>query len=511
MPSDTTNPTRRDFLKTMAAAAVSANIVGCTKTRRKPNLLFIWTDEQRADTMRIYGNAKIHAPNLNTLAAQSVVFRNATVSQPVCTPSRSTVMTGLMPHQNGCVENNIPLPENIPCLPELLDDPDYCTGYFGKWHLGDEIFPQHGFDEWESIEDMYRRHYRDHRDQSQKSSYWHFLDQLGYEPDTDKGDYSRGFAARLPIEHCKPKFLELKACDFLRRHSKQPFMLYINFLEPHMPFYGPLDNKHHPDEIDLPRNFTDILEENEPLRYRLIRERYRQRGFEGHDLQTESGWRRLIANYWGLVTQVDLSVGAILKTLAELGLDENTIVVYTSDHGDMMGAHSLLAKTVMYEEALKVPWLMRIPRLGKKQRIIENRVSQIDLVPTLLELMGKPGRKDLPGQSLLPLVNGDSVKEDHVFVEWNPPLVHGSPPQNIPAVPQEEVDRAFRANTRTVISPDGWKLCLSDGDKCQLFDLNHDPWETTNLFDSGRHKEVISRLTVKIHDWQQRVSDTVAI
>ncbi len=129
-----------------------------------------------------------------------------------------------------------------------------------------------------------------------------------------------------------------------------------------MPFFGPLDDLHDPSEVTLPKNYSDPLEENEPLRYRLLRERYRQQGYDGHDLKTEAGWRRLTANYWGLVTQVDRSVGAILETLETLGLANNTIVVYTSDHGDMMGSHNLLAKTVMYEESVRVPWLIRYPK-----------------------------------------------------------------------------------------------------------------------------------------------------
>ena len=502
---------RRDFIKSLTAAALGPGIIGSGRIPRKPNLLFIWTDEQRADTMSVYGNHQIAAPNLNKLAGESVVFQNAYVSQPVCTPSRSTVMTGLWPHTSSCVENNIPLPEDIPCFPEIADDPDYYTGYFGKWHLGDEVFRQRGFDEWVSIEDIYARFFGESRDRSTKSDYWHFLKELGYRPDMENGNFSRGFAARLPLEHCKPKFLERKACDFLRRRSHHPFMLYINFLEPHMPFYGPLNDRHDPDEIDLPGNFNDPLEENEPLRYRLLRENYRRRGFEGNDLETEAGWRRLIANYWGLVTQVDLSVGAILKTLEDLGLADDTIVVYTSDHGDMMGSHRLLAKTVMYEESVKVPWLIRIPQLGRKQKVIKNRVSNIDLVPTLLDLMRFSPDLRFPGRSLVPLIKGEIGAEDHVYLEWNPSTLSNITPHSIPSVSREDVDRVGSACTRAVISPDDWKLCLSDKDKCQLFNLNEDPLEKTNLFDSGRYRDVIGRLTGRIHGWQERVQDDARV
>lgn len=521
---------RREFAKA-ATMGVAALVTGTCSTRlsspksvapqkthlrkqQKPNLLFIWTDEQRADTMAAYGNHKIHTPNLNKLAKESVVFENAYVTQPVCTPNRSAVMTGLWPHKSGCIKNNIPLPLDIPCLPELLDDADYRTAYMGKWHLGDEIFAQHGFEEWVSIEDGYRRYYRDGRDRTRKSDYYHFLIEHGYKPDSGDGVFSRSFAARRRIEHCKPKFLEMKACDFLRRHHKEPFILYINFLEPHMPFFGPLDDEHNPEEIDLPANFNDPLEENEPLRYRLIRE-YCQAKY-GKD---EKDIRSLIARYWGLVTQVDLSVGAILKTLDDLGLADNTIVVYTSDHGDMMGSHHMVEKSVMYAEAVKVPWLMRIPQMQGRGSLFKNRLSHIDMVPTLLDLLGRGFDGRFSGQSLVPLIKGGRVVlgtpyggQDNVFIEWNPnsgalKVKRGG----TQLASKEELQRVKNEHTRAVLSPDGWKLCLSDADKCQLFDLNKDPGETVNLFDSGRHDKIISRLIRLIHKWQESVGDKVMV
>jgi arylsulfatase A-like enzyme len=452
--------------------------------KRKPNLLFIWTDEQRADTMAVYGNKKIRVPNFNKLAAESIVFKSAYVTQPVCTPNRSAVMTGQWPHESGLVTNNIPLSKETPCLNELIDDPDYRTAYMGKWHLGDEIFAQHDFEEWVSMEDGYSAYYARGRSRDARSSYHHYLVGLGHKPPKQGGKFSRGYAASLPLEHCKPKFLERSACDFLRRHRDEPFMLYINFLEPHMPFTGPLDDMYDPDEIDLPPNFNDPLEENEPESYKKkVRSDARKYG------TTERDFRELIARYWGLNSQVDLSVGVILDKLEELGLADNTIVVYTSDHGDMMGAHRMVAKGVMYEESVRIPWLMRVPAMGHRQRIIEQPVSQIDLVPTLLELMGRSEvAAGLPGQSLIPLVKGERVTEDHVFIEW------GSKPR-----------------VRTVVSPDGWKLCLSKEDKCQLFNLRDDPYETTNLYDSGKHETVIARLTEKIRAWQNETKDKVEV
>lgn len=472
----------------------------------RPNLLFIWTDEQRADTMAAYGNTKIHAPNLDKLASESIVFKNAYVTQPVCTPSRSSVMTGLWPHTNGCTTNNVPLAKEVHCLPELITDRQYRTAYMGKWHLGDEIFTQHGFEEMVSIEDGYARYYGPGRDRTQRSDYHHFLIANGYKPDQNDGTFGREFACRLPIEHCKPEFLETKACKFLREHRQEPFILYVNFLEPHMPFFGPLDREHSLDEVYLPANFADPLEENEPLRYRLMREHCEQA--YGRD---EAAFKELTRKYWGLVTQVDHSVGQILTTLDELGLAEKTIVVFTSDHGDMMGSHKLVTKTMMYEESVRVPWLMRVPSIGRRQRVITTPVSHIDLVPTLLDLMGMSIPDRLQGQSLAPLMRGEKVAEDHVFVEWNPGTGVHVVEGGSKLASKAEIERIRQARIRTVVSPDGWKLCLSDTDKSQLFNLREDPGETRNLFDSGRHEDVVARLTERIRRWQEKTGDTVKL
>jgi len=483
-------------------ALLSASLRAAEQSPSKPNLLFIWTDEQRADTMVAYGNTKIHAPNLDKLASESIVFRNAYVTQPVCTPSRSSVMTGLWPHTSGCTTNNVPLAKENPCLPEFVADRQYRTAYMGKWHLGDEIFPQHGFEQMVSIEDSYARYYGPGRDRTQRSDYHHFLLSKGYKPDQKDGTFGREFACRLPIEHCKPRFLETRACEFLRQHRDEPFILYVNFLEPHMPFFGPLDREHRLDEVFLPANFADPLEDNEPLRYRLMREHCSE--VYGRD---EAAFRELTRKYWGLVTQVDRSVGEILKALDDLGLADRTIVVFTSDHGDMMGSHKLVTKTVMYEESVRVPWLMRVPALGRQQRMITSPVSHIDLVPTLLDLMGVTVPDRLAGQSLVPLMRGGKAAEDHVFIEWNPGTGVHVVEGGSKLASKAEIERIRQARIRTAVSPDGWKLCLSDADKSQLFNLREDPGETRNLFDSGRHEDVIARLTERIRRWQQKTGD----
>ncbi|MBI2432157.1 MAG: sulfatase-like hydrolase/transferase [Candidatus Hydrogenedentes bacterium] len=506
-----TPSSRRDFLRVTVGAAAAAGALPAFPAHgaRKPNLLFLWTDEQRPDTIAVYGNRRIQAPNLSKLASESMVFRNAYDTQPVCTPARSSILTGLWPHQNGCTQNNVALAENVPTLPKLMGDADYRTGYFGKWHLGDEVFAQHGFEEWRSIEDGYWKYYREGRDANARSSYSDWLRVLNYTPDTSRGDFSRDFASRLPIEHCKPSYLGQEACDFLRRHRDEPFILHVNYLEPHMPFWGPLNDLHKLEDIQFPPNFEDPLEENEPMSYRFRAKKYAGMYDERFDLAAAAGWRRLIANYWGLVSQIDRSVGGILTTLEELGLAEDTIVVFTSDHGDMMGSHHLVEKGYMYQEAMRVPLLIRAPGQGRKQQIVEGHVSQIDLVPTLLDLMGGKANATLPGKSLVPLMKGETQATEPVFVEWNAPAEMPEGPN--PEGAKRDTAKTAGPSSRAVIMPDGWKLVLHDKDQHQLYNLEKDSGETKNMYGERESREVVTRLSGEIQRWQERVGDTLRI
>jgi arylsulfatase A-like enzyme len=500
---------KRDVIVCLTAITFGVMNSGCKLSiakENKTNLLFIFTDEQQAKTLAVYGNEKIKAPNLDRLAKQSFVFKNTYITQPVSSPSRSSLMTGLYPHQSEVTYNNIPLPSYTKCFPELINDPDYETAYMGKWHLGDELYAQHGFKTWISIDDQYNRFFSEGRDKDKRSDYHHWLLEKGYKPSHPKENFfSRSFVASLPIEHSKTKFLEEKICEYLDAHKNDLFVLYVNFFEPHMPFAGPFDNMYKSEDVELPENFYDPLDEDEPLRYRLYREYFiHQYG------KTEEDIRQLIAKYWGLVSQVDISVGIILDKLEELGLADNTIVVYTSDHGDMMGAHHMVEKQVMFEEAVRVPFMLKVPFISTNNTIIQRRVSQIDIIPTLLDLMGKNIPNSLPGKSLTVLLKGKRMTEDYIYVEWNPYQNHWQGIlKDTQLAGEEEIKRAVFSYTRTVISPDGWKLCLSNDDLSQLFNLNHDPFETTNLFTNTNYQNKINFLTTKIEEWQKVTKDTI--
>ncbi len=467
---------------------------------RRPNLIVFLPDQQRTDTIACYGNNKVHAPNLARLASESTIFERAYVTQPVCTPSRSSLLTGTWPHTNGCTRNSVPLPSNVRAFPELLEKSEYHTGYFGKWHLGSDNVAQRGFQEWISTEDT--------------SDYSQFLLEKGARPDKANDSFSPLAISELPFELSKPRFVSEHACSFIEKHARDPFILFVAFAEPHSPYNGPFNREHDLDEIDLDPTALSPPNDNVPLRYRLMREwqqaealldRTRRSDLFFFGITPEENLR-IKQRYLGLVTLVDHCIGSILGCLERFDLIDDTIVVHTSDHGDMLGAHHLYAKEVMFENAVRVPYLVHLP--GQRQsRRISQPVSHIDFIPTLIDLLGFPPASQCAGKSRLPLIQGESMPDENVFIEWAPnrtKIKKGSA-----LASRRMIRRAVEESTRTIISSDGWKLSLRDKDLNELYNLKSDPQETQNLYSDNRHEDVVARLADEVEDWQTSVGDNL--
>jgi arylsulfatase A-like enzyme len=478
--------------------------------QRKPNLVLFLPDQQRADTIACYGGAKVHAPNLNKLASESVVFERAYVTHPVCTPSRSSLMTGTWPHINGCTRNSVPLDRRFRVFPELMEDRDYRTAYIGKWHLGEEGPIGRGFQQWVSTDD--------HGD------YTNFLVSNGIAPDKQNGRFSELAISNLPIDLSRPKFLEKHACEFIEKHQRDPFILVVGFVEPHSPYNGPLNDDHPLDQVDLGPTATLPESEDIPLRYRLMREWQQAEAvldrkrlpFQLFFGITPEEYRSIKQRYLGLVTLVDQSIGAILACLQRCNLTDNTIVVHTSDHGDSLGAHHLFGKETMFEEATRVPLLIRLPG-QTRSKTVPQPVSHIDFVPTLLDLLGQPNHPQCVGKSLLPLINEETVVADvspalpseNVFLEWAPNRTKIKKGSRLAR--RRIIKRAVEESTRTLVTSDGWKLCLRDKDLNEFYNLKDDPLETRNLYPDRQYASVISRLTSEIHRWQESVHDRLKL
>ena len=509
---------------------------------KRPNLVFIMSDQQRYDTLRCYGADYMDVPNLNALSDESFVFQNAYVSQPVCTPARATIMTGLYPHTAGPIVNQINLPESTKVISEMISD-DYYKGYMGKWHLGNDIERQHGFNVWKSAEDSHGTGYSHTQLNNETSSYTQYLISKGHKPDKspESGDTGSGFSLQsrqsgqrvptfssnahydMPEEDQMASYLAQEACEFIDEHKDRPFVLYVSTFEPHSPYHGPFMDKYDPETIPVGPAFLE-KPESASLFNRVRADYFMKFMLDGkdqtkdpymmhyaafrEDVTTEIGWRTLRAHYMANITLVDRMVGRINQAIKDAGIEDDTIIVFTSEHGDMMGDHGMLEKRSMFEEASRVPLLVKVPWLSTPPQMIEGSVSHIDLVPTLLDLIGEKVPAHLQGKSLQPVLQGDAdLSQNDVFISWN------GYDNNVPDrfLGDPKVNRMLRLPWRTVVTPDRWKLALCAGDQCELYDLNNDPYERKNLFNDPDQQDRIRDMAARIRVWQVQTGDTVPL
>ena len=462
---------------------------------RRPNIVFLFSDQQRYDTLSCYGADYLDVPNLDALADESFVFQNAYVSQPVCTPARATIMTGLYPHPAGPIVNMINLPEDTKVISEMISD-DHYKGYMGKWHLGNDIERQHGFNVWKSVSGG----------GTGQTTHSH----LNNETSTN-------------TQYLMSKGHAKEACEFIDENKDRPFVLYVSTFEPHSPYHGLFMDQYDPETLPVGPAFLE-KPDSASLVNKVRADYFMKFMLDGEDqtkdpymmnyaasredVTTEIGWRTLRAHYMGNITLVDRMVGRINQAIKDAGIEDDTIIVFTSEHGDMMGDHGMLEKRSMFEEASRVPLLMKVPWLSKSQKIIEGSVGHIDLVPTLLDLIGEDVPDHLQGKSLQPVLQGDEdLSENDVFISWNG--YDNDVPDRF--LGDHKINRMLRLPWRTVVTPDRWKLALCAGDQCELYDLNSDPYEQTNLFNDPAQQDRVRDMAARIRVWQVQTGDTAPL
>jgi arylsulfatase A-like enzyme len=289
----------------------------------------------------------------------------------------------------------------------------------------------------------------------------------------------------------------------------------VNFLEPHPPYLGPNDDLYDPGEIPQSPVFMVSPPSNASGMHRLMAEEQNTPATMGHHVSpeelagegpksnAEADYRRVQASYYGLVTLMDAAVGKILEAIDDAGVADNTIVVFTSEHGDQMGEHNMFQKIVMYEQSVKVPMVLRVPWLNP--RTIPGPYSHIDTIPTLLDLLGQPIPVKLQGESRAHTIReGGTFKDNYVYLDWNGRSVDQR-------FPLSELERMREIPHRCVITGDGWKLNLAVGDQCELYDLNNDPYEQVNLYDDPAYVDLVVEMAKKIRNWQISTGDTALI
>ncbi|MGC9350292.1 MAG: sulfatase family protein [Anaerolineae bacterium] len=448
----------------------------------RPNILFITTDEQRFDCLGAYGNPVIRTPNLDRIAAEGVRFDRGYVQNPMCMPSRMAMMTSRYCSEHGSNINCVGIPphEQAHTFMHYLRDAGYTTAAVGKMHMMPKWGP-FGFTYLDLVEGK----------SDDNNQYIDYLKAKGLNGRQREAKGEEGpFGTRT-----NPLLAEDTIDGFVGRRAKawlelwegdHPFFLWVSFSNPHFPFDPPepYDTMYDPADVPAPV-WREGEMDHKPTQRQLQQER-------GYDELTEDEFRQIIAHYYGNVTLVDDQVGELLRVLEEKGLMDNTLIAFTSDHGDHLGDHRLLHKSgvTFYDVSVRVPYLVRYPDLFPPGLVCEALVEAIDLPVTFLDVAGVDKPPTMQGHSLVGLAQGDiSDWRDDAFSEIDlriNPRMHG---------PKDPGSRDYVA----MICTRRWKYVhfpnLGIG---ELYDLEEDPDELNNLFYDSAYADKVAEMRLRL-------------
>ena len=433
---------RRDFLKT--AGTFGGLGVAASAAERTPKVVFILADQWRAQALPTAGNKDVRAPNLERLAREGMQFNRAYAADPLCTPSRAALATGRFPHACGVPRDDIQLPLHWPTLSGQLKDAGYRTAYIGEWRLDGNETPgyvppgprRRGFDYWAAFNRANR-----------------FFDSV-YFRERPEPIRAAGFA---------PDYQTQLAGEFMEQNRQYPFLLFLSWGPPRPPRNPPAGTAqlYAPDRIQLRANVPSEIEAR-------VRNEY--------------------ADYYAMCTALDENLGRILNLLDRSDLAGDTIVVFTSDHGDMLGSHGLEDKSAPYEEAARIPLLIRYPRLLKPGTQRDDLlVSNVDLMPTLLALCGAAIPDSMQGKDLsAAIVKAEGGGRESIFAEGK------------------------------LGSADEWRMVVRGLDKLvvdgrlevtHLYNLGQDPLEMENLAREPSQELKRDELKALLKEWMRRTED----
>ena len=453
---------RREFLKKTGQAlssgvlASAAGVASRERTKR-PNVLYIFSDQQQARSLVCYGGGPARTPSLDRLVREGCRFEHALSTYPVCSPYRAMLMSGRFPMRNGVVSNDVPLSDGLPTFGKMFREAGYQTGYIGKWHLEDNregFVPERrrqGFDYW-AVHTCNHKHFDSpyYMDDPDKELIHH-----GYEPDSQ---------TRL-------------AMDFIRRAVKKdaPFCLGLSFGPPHPPYKAPQEYEERflPSEnMPLPPNVNErkLVEDLLRTDHRPLNERTRERRRRMRALLADDGRlrREVLVGYYAAWEALDTNVGRLLDVLEETGAARDTIVVYTSDHGDLAGAHRMLSKQNPLEESIGIPFLIRYPRAVPAGTVTPALLAPVDILPTLLSLCGIPYDPDqYDGQDRGPVAFAGATDSRDALLIMK--MVHGGNPWVINGI------RPWRG-----VRTQRYTYAEMEGQPWILFDNQEDPYQMNN-------------------------------
>ena len=432
------------------------------RARDAPNVLLIMADQLGASWLPAYGHGVVHAPHLSALAEAATVFESAYCASPLCAPSRASLLTGRLPSATGVYDNAAELRASLPTVVHRLRARGYATALAGKMHFvgPDQL---HGYEE-RLTADIYPADLDWTPDwrlaPGERLPWYHSMESV-LQPGVSAASMQQDYDDEVAFRACR------KLLDLARDRSGRPFFLTVSFTHPHDPWelrrrYWDLYDH---DAVDLPAVGPIPAAEADPHSRRL-REMC---GADDVEL-TEAQVRTARHGYYAAVSYLDERVGEVLGTLREAGLDDDTVVVFTADHGEMLGERGLWYKMSFLEHSARVPLILRVP--GRPGARVRQPVSLLDVAPTLLELSGAPAAEDLEGASLLAAGARAAVLAEY--------LAEGV------AAPAVMVRRGDH------------KLIVCPGDPDQLYDLAADPAELTNLAADRSHADVLAELRAEV-------------
>lgn len=485
--------TRRQALQLAAAGLVSHPASAQTPERK--NVLIIMSDQHKRDCLGVAGDRVAKTPNLDALATSGVRFTNAYCSNPVCTPSRASLLTGLYTHNHQSWNNTVPLPIEHKTIAHYFGNAGYATGLVGKMHFVDA--QTHGFDYKVDFNDWFQylgpktKLYAEELSRANSGSGMPEVDDFwrdsgdpwknDRELDGRQGSVAVGRPSKIPEADHFESFVARESVRFLRQYGarKEPFLLVTSFLKPHDPFMPAerFAKQFHGEDMRLPDTYGKVDLKTVPA---VVRNAIEHNAPTPELLDTSEAKKR-IALYYANLAQMDDCAGKVLDALRETGLDKNTIVVYTSDHGEMLGEHGMWQKFEFYESSCGVPLMIRDPGVSKPG-VCEMPVTQVSLLPTLAELCRVPLPKKLDAPSLREQVaNPKAVRNEPIFAEYD----LGKP------------------RAKYMIRDGNLKYTFWTHDIAELYDLKADPKEMNNLALRKEHADTAARLKAKLFAWYQ--------
>jgi len=472
------NSTRSNVLFIFLGVLLSA----CSNESQKPNILFVFADQLRSHELSCYGGKNIKTPNLDRLADEGLRMTNAVSTYPICSPFRGMLLTGLYPLHSGVSNNDHPLNPELPSFAKACKDVGYQTAYIGKWHLDGQgrssYIPKErrlGYDYWQALECTHN-----------------YFKSLYYENDAMEPEYWEGYDAESQTRSAK---------EYIKnRDPDKPFFLTLSWGPPHDPYIAPkkYNDQVYADELVLRENLKEheIVDELQNNPRFILPDKYVERYQKFRELaRDEQIIRERYAGYLSAILSLDDYFGDLMKTLEEEGILDNTIVVFSSDHGDQLGSHQFYGKNTPFAESISIPFLLRYPKAVKAETVSDALLAPVDMFPTIFGLAGLD-HAEVDGINLSKIVTGQSEDIREAVLLMN--LTHFN---NTSLINGLDTYRGLQTKQYTYARYD-------DGSPWLLFDNNKDPFQMRNLINDPKYGELIDQFNRKVDDLLIKAGDS---